>query len=314
MNGFNRHNKYRKKARRRARIGILLIVSAIVLVVIIVAFFVIGNIINDQSDKRNESNKEPNITDTEDTEKKEESAPIIRGYSVLLETTDSSRFYNRLDNIISKGYSSASIPLNTKDGILLYNSSVSDELGYISSSRVTPKSAVDTAKNKNVYLSGVYYVSAFSESNALLRSVELSRAAAILSEVLIAGFDEVVIVAPELTAEHTQEIIKFTNDIRILAENGKIGITLSDSILESENASETISELNKNVDFLCLDASEHGDADPSEYIDGRVSADNLLYLHMYKMRILLPNTADDSRLDEYIKITEKYGLNNWQFI
>ncbi len=318
MNGRNRHNKYRNGVYRRRNIGIIVLISVVAVAVFLAAFLVIGNLLHKQSENRNNSDE----TDTSEIQSNSgatEKTPTqsIIAHSVLLETSDSTFFSDRLDALLQKEVYAASVPLNTTDGALLFRSTIADKLGYpVKSSGVTLKTAVSAAEERGVYLSGIFYLNAFENDNALLRSVELSEAAAIISEALTAGFDDVVIVTPHLTAEQVEEAIRFVENIEALTENGVIGLTVSDNIFELENSqmtSQLISLLDSKIDFLAMDTSSVDTSEGYGLISDKINEEKL-YLHMYKMRVLLPYDPDEEKTAEIISAAENNGIKNFKII
>ena len=317
MTGKNRHNKYRKSIYRRRSVGIIILVSVICLSVMLTAFLIIGNLLHKQSEKRND----PSYEDTEISSDNlsDEKMPVksIKAYSVLLETQDSSVFSSRLDALVRNGIYEASVPLNTSDGKLLFKSDVASKIGYPNGeANVTLSKAVSSAKENNIYLSGIYYLNAFKNSDPLVRSVELSRAGALISEALNAGFDDVIVIAPEMTNAQVDEAIRFIEDIRSLTNGGIVGLCVSDSILSTENSQElsnTISALDSKIDILAIDAS-------SEYTLGNYGTigDKIgtmqQYILMYKMRVLLPNATDSDSVSAIINEAESNGVKNIQFL
>ena len=170
MTGKNRHNKYRKSIYRRRSVGIIILVSVICLSVMLTAFLIIGNLLHKQSEKRND----PSLEDTEISSDNltNEKAPVrsIKAHSVLLETQDSSVFSSRLEALVRNGIYEASVPLNTADGKLLYKSEIANKIGYSNGdANVTLTKAVSSAKENNIYLSGIYYLNAFKNSDPLVR-------------------------------------------------------------------------------------------------------------------------------------------------
>ena len=130
-------------------------------------------------------------------------------------TDDDTYFSDRLDSLVEKEVSAASIPLNTPDGALLFRSDIADSIAFpTGTAKVSLSSLTDAAGERGVYLSGVFYVNTFKIEDSLLRSVELSKNAAIIAEVLNAGFNDVVIIAPHITEAHIDEVIRFTENIR----------------------------------------------------------------------------------------------------
>ena len=318
MNGRNRHNKYRNGVYRRRNVGIIVLISVASVAVILTAFLIIGNLLHKQSENRNKaddtdtSELQSNTTETEKTP-----AQSITAHSVLLETSDSTFFSDRLDALLQNEVYAASVPLNTTDGALLFRSTIADNLGYpVKSSGVTLETAVTAADERGIYLSGIFYVNAFETDNALLRSVELSEAAAIIAEALKSGFDDVVVVAPHMTSEQVDEAIRFIENIEALADNGTVGLTVSDNIFGLENSqstSEIISLLDSKIDFLAMDTTSVDTSEGYAMINDKINEEKL-YLHMYKMRVLLPYDANEKNASEIISAAESNGIKNFQII
>ena len=317
MTGKNRHNKYRKSIYRRRSVGIIILVSVICLSVMLTAFLIIGNLLHKQSEKRND----PSLEDTEISSDNltNEKAPVrsIKAHSVLLETQDSSVFSSRLEALVRNGIYEASVPLNTADGKLLYKSEIANKIGYSNGdANVTLTKAVSSAKENNIYLSGIYYLNAFKNSDPLVRSVELSRAGALISEALNAGFNDVVVIAPEMTNAQIDEVIRFIEDIKSLTNGGAVGLCVSDSILSAESSQElsnTISTLDGKIDFLAIDASPGYISGNYGTIGDKISAVQQ-YILMYKMRVLLPNATDSNSASAIINEAESNGVKSIQFL
>ena len=314
MNGRNRHNKYRRGVYKRRSIGTVLITAAVTLLIVFIVLTVIGNILHQQSRNRHQINNDTidNTTNTPvfDTV----NVPKINAYRVLLETSDSSVFSQRLDALKSQGATSVSIPLNDDSGTLLFKSENAALLGYNTGSKVTLSSAVESAKDGNVYISGVFKTNIFGIENKLARNIEIARLASIIAEVLESGVNDVIIVTPHLTSEHIGEVETLVSSIRRLTSKGAVGITVTDAIFKDESASATISKLNSSVDFLALDTSNFDDADAAEFVESKISSENMLYLHMYSFRLLLPYLSDEEAQASVILAAGKGGINNWQII
>ena len=318
MNGKSRHNKYRKSVYRRRNVSAILIIAVICIGVSVTAFLVIGNLLKNQSDKRHESDTQ----DTEislDSQSTDDKASIknILAHPVLLETKESGNFASRLDALTEKNVYEASVPLNTPDGALLFKSLVADKIDLPSGeANVTLENAVSAATTRTVYLSGIFYVNAFKEENALVRAVELSRAAAIVAEALNTGFDDVVLIAPHISETHIEEAIRFTEDIKSLTDNGTIGLCLSDNILSMEDTqqlSQMVDHLNDNVDFLAVNLSDTDISAGVDAISEAISAKQH-YILMYKMRVILPQGETDDILLSIITEAQNNGIKNIQIM
>ena len=318
MNVKNRHNRYRKSIYRRRNIGTIVIISIVCIAVMLTAFLVIGNLLHKQSERRNEQQTNES-EQSQDSSNINEKTPVksINGQLVFLETQENGVFADRLYALTEKQCYEASIPLNAIDGSLLFKSSVADKIGYpTKNANVTLEDAVSAATEYNVYLSGIFYVNAFKESDQYLRAVELSCTAAIIAEALNAGFDDVILIAPDMTEAHVDEAIRFIEDIKALSKTGNVGLTVSDSILMLENTrqvSEIISQLDSKIDFLAIDTSTADILNGYTAIGDKISSLQL-YLHLYKMRVLLPCGEDAMALNSIIAEAEKNGIKNIQII
>ena len=317
MNGRNRHNKYRRRVYKRHDLSVAAIISVTSVAVLIIALLIVGNLLHAQSKKRNNTDSDTPNSETQQLLPERQPTKSVNGYPVLLETKDSSTLPDRLDALVAKGIYDVSIPLNTPDGRILYSSEIANKIDVTTGTEsVTLETASTYAAERNMYLSGVYYVNAFSIENEMLRSVELSKAAAVIAEALDSGINDVLIVAPQMTQENADEAIRFINGIKNLTAKGSVGLTVPNCIFDLENSlerSDVISYLYENTDFLAMDISKSNAADVNLYVGDRINSAKL-YLHMYKIRVLLPNISDTTALNATITEAEDNGIQNWQIL
>lgn len=319
MIGRNRHNKYRRSVYKRHSLSAIIISSAVTLVVCIIAMLIFGNILHakyeeediTEGDQASETSSQPN-TDIY-------SPPgSINAYSTLIETNDSTTFSTRLDSL-PEGYKSAvSIPLNKKDGSLLYKSDIGNHIGYASEGFSVPLSSIaSTANEKGVYLSGVYYVNDFSTPDALLRQVALSKSSAIISEALLSGINEVIIIAPDASADNISELIRFIDGIKYNSKVGTVGIAIPSTVFKIENEtlrSENILLMSKSADILAIDASNLEQSASSENIAKTLNNIEKFYIHKYKMRVLLPKASSADEQSTVINTVVSASIDNWQIL
>lgn len=316
MNGRNRHIQYRKSVYRRRKIRTVIITLSIALAVLIVSFFIIGFLLNKQSEKRN--SKEDSMQTTEiNTLAQKLPLAAVQAYPVLLETADSSTFASRLEGLQASGITCASVPLNTADGALLYRSPVAIGLGLqvAQAQSVSIANAVAHAEDIPVSLSGVYYVTAFTEEDDLLRSVRLSHDAAILAEALRDGIDNVLLIVPAMTEANVAEILRLLDQVRVLCAHAVLGVTVPTSVAYSESGAKTIDTLYESADFLALNAFEYGDADPVTYISDTIAESGMrYYLLRYGMRVLIPAGTEAIPQESLINAVTNGGSQNYQII
>jgi len=318
MSGRNRHNKYRRSVYRKHNFGIIVLIAALSLVSFVIAFLIIGNILHSQSlDRNNDQNDTESTETTENIENgKKEPVKSINGHSFLLDA-DINKISQNLDNLSATEHRDISITLNTSDGILLYDSPVAKSISYNTvNSNISLEQVTAIAKEKEFYISGIFYVTAFKVEDDLLRSVELSRSAAIIAEALRAGVDDIVIIAQDLSNNNTDEVIRFVKSIKALSNKGMVGLTIPDDIFlieDSKQTSEIISKLNNEIDFLAMDAIQTEGSDMAAYVDERLNSEKL-YVHMYRLRILIPQASSDELQAKIIESVTSNGVTNWQII
>ena len=305
MNGRNRHNRYRRKVYKQHGVLTAVISVCATLAVVIVSLVIAGNVLRAKNAERfgpTDSETAPPI------EQQQVRLPALSAYSATLGANSNTR----IEELKAKEITEVSIALNKADGSLLYGSSTAAALGIGSAENVELKATCDHAKSLGFYVSGIYYLNALNSESKPVRSVELSKAAAVISDAIASGVDEVIVIAPSATAEHTQELLLFLDEIRFLANDAKIGLGVSDKIFESEDAANVLNELDKAFNTLALDSSAHGETAPAEYVDACINSTKSFYIRMYGMRLLLPYSSDEAVQSGIIAAAENNGIKNWQ--
>lgn len=306
MNGRNRHKKYRKSVYQRRSIGTVIISVISTLAVVIIALMIIGNILKAQSDNRH-ANDSASPTDTSSPISAANIAEIHGCYIPSISINAS-----ELDAMAASGNTQICLPLTDGIGNLLYNSSVANGIGRPYAANASLSDTVTASAERGIYTSGVYYTNAFATESHLLRAVELSKDASLIAEALDMGINEVIIIAPHMCTEHVDEFIQLTENIRALTDKGFIGIAVNDCIFTDENVSVLMDKLNESVDLLAINASDPKEKEFNEYINETINSTNKFYLHMYKMRVLLPYSTDTAVQGEIIATAEKSSITNFQ--
>ncbi len=305
----NRHMQYRRSIYRKRRIRVIIITSAVILTLLAILFLIIGNVF---FDKANESENEPVQTTTPQNNDSipADSVRQIKATAISLETSLNSA----LDSAKASGFNAVSVMLNTSDGKLTHYSDIAKRLKYESFNDVktSVSKLMESAKDRSLYVSGVYYVSAFSESDELARSVYVAELATVISESLQAGLDEVILLAPDITEEQCTEVTHLISEIRAFVPDAVIGFALPKSLVESNN-SNLIASLAKEISFLTLDLTKYGDADPLEFAKERINAMHL-FLLMYEMRVIIPSLEDAEKQSSIISTVESADISNWQIV
>ena len=308
----NRHLQYRRSIYRKRRTRTVVITVIVLLALIFALFLIIGNVFFDKTNDKT-TKKENSQADSSIPSLPSDNARQIKG-SALSMSYDRESLFAAIDAYADKGIKEISIRLNSPSGTLYHYSDVADRLGYSKrgDNDISITELAQKADERSLYVSGIYCIGAFDESDELARSVAVAELAAIISESLRQGLDEVILSAPNATYEQCDELVHLVSEIRSFVPNATIGLALPEAIVSEPNA-EVIDELAMNVSFMALDLTQHGERDAVEFAKERTSS-MLYYLLRYKMRVLVPMSEDENTQSALIAAVESAGVNNWQTI
>ena len=314
MKSHHRPLSNRRKWRRQRTVRTVLIVVASMLLLFFVGFVIVGNLLLKKTalvPETNEPQEQPVIEEVLPRPQR------IQAYPVVAETKDTTTFSSRLKKWTDQGISAITVPMNTESGDLLYHSPVAATIGLTTADdyTVTVPQIVKTAKDSGVYVNGYFYLNAFGEEDPLLRSVALSQAAAVTAEAILSGMDEVLFLIPDLGAEHTAELNRFLDEVRLLAPDATLGVAISQSLLsDTENREQALAAIRPHVNFMALDAT-YADPQAADGIDAIIHDTQTHYLLLYyEMRLLLPMGADDVQTAEIVAAVIQNGLEDFQLI
>lgn len=310
MNRPNRHMGYRKSVYRRRRARTALIVSAIVLGVLLLLFFVLGNFFSDKMQSAPPESSKEETSNVTEPPYPFESVRHVKAPLLLLDG-GTSAVYRRLDELLAAGHTALSLPLTDASGTLQYHSEQAARGKYsiVGSSSLSLAELSELAHLDGAYLCGTYVLDAVNEEDALTRSVLLAESAAVIAEAFLSGMDDVLIVVPTLPTEREDEILRFVEDIRTLAPNATLGLSLPEDEIAAPDAAR-IDTLAKNLDYLALDLRNEDAEDPVSFAEERMGS-MLYYLLRYEMRVMIPSLSDEDAQEKLITAVEKESLDNW---
>lgn len=296
MNGNSRHNHHnhhkhqprpsqRRRVRRRQQITAILAVVGITLFVLVTVFLIIGARMHKKSValRSRENVEESEVIPPETPE-----TPSIVAYP--LDRTSPSL---SIATLAKQGRSAASLALNQKNGNLLYG-------------KATVKAIAAEAKENGIYLSGVFTLSSLSEEDDLVRYELLSDDCIALAEALRAGVNEVMLLVPDFSQSHTEELKALLSDLRRLVPDACVGLALPQEFLSEENAA-SIDDLAGHFSLLAVDLSS------SSNVDADVEAD-LYDLLRYSMRVLLPSASSEDEQKAMLASVTSHSINNIQIL
>lgn len=306
-NRSGRPISYRKR-RRGVYIRIAVFSAVITLFIAAIAFLLIGNHLLKKTSDPDSKKDEPSVSEPQPSLPQRPHA--IQAQAVSVSSLSASRFAE----LQNAGISSISIHLNNSQGALLYRSPIAVSLGMQSSATALPtlSDALSSAASADIYVSAVFYLTAFSEENDLLRSTELARSASLIAEAVRDGVDDVTVLIPDLTLEYSEELLSFLLQIRTLESSAVLGIAVNRTVLTEDSAPAILKEWNQAVNYLAMDLTQESDESFASHIDACLNdAQVRYYLLYYQMRLLLPEQTDAS---ETITVVRNHSFENWQFI
>ena len=308
----NRHVQYRRSIYRKRRLRTVIITVTVSLVLLFALFLIIGNVFFDKT-----NGGSPNDTEKETTavlpSLPAESVRQINGAAISLAGSIDS-VYDSVAACAESGAKEISVRLNAPDGKLYHRSDIASRLGYstLGSGDISVSELIQKADEHALYVSGIYYVSSFSETDELARSVKVAELATVISESLRAGLDEVILLAPDITAEQCAEITHLISEIRAFVPDAIIGFALPDALVASADA-DVIDSLAMSTSFLALDLTRYGESDPVEFAEEHTGS--MLYsLLRYKMRVLIPLSDNADTKAALVSAVESAGVHNWQTV
>lgn len=309
----NRHMQYRRSIYRKRKIKTVIISTAVALLVLFALFIIIGTALHSKTERPEQDENE--ATDaTVVSETSLSAAKTVGAYALpLLE--DGSSFSDRLSRIQPTA-NAVCLSLNDSDGTLFFDSKLASSLSQLSVHRDASSlsNAVNSIDREGFYISGALYVTAFGEDNALLREVELATWGAVACEAIQEGVGDVLIIAPSISAEDIDRICELADSIHSTVERSVVGLVIPEEVFEEENSAAIIKQLSLHFNYLTLNVSDIKDhEDPVEYIEGRISSFQLELMY-YKMRVLLPRSADSAVQQTYIDAVTKYNINSWMIL
>lgn len=290
MNGTSRHTHHnhhkhqprpsqRRRLRRRHQILTILVIVGIVLLVLTTVFLIIGARMHKKSVALR---GQENVTESALEAPSTPEVPKIVAYAL-----DRSSPSLSLSTLAKQEKTAASLSLN-----------------HTSPSTVALLSA--EAKKSGIYLSGVFTLTSLSEQDDLVRFEALSEDCVTLSEALRAGLREVVILVPELSAEHVEDLKALLADVRRLVPDACVGLALPHEFLSEENAA-VIDDLAKHFSLLAADVSR------AENLNTALEEDLYLLLR-YSMRVLLPSSGSEEAQESLLQSVRSHSIQNIQFL
>ena len=313
MNGNNLNVRYRKNTYAKTRIKVIAIILGIVAVIALVLFLVIGGILNQ---KVEEDNDKPVVHGAQTTEAVVERTPVdsVKGYGVSLSGATLSGVSDKAARISKAGGTNMSFLVRDGSGKEIYKSALAASMGKQSGEGYLDIGDIEKrAENRRLSSSAIVPVYSFEKKDDLERAAQLFYDASICVECSREGADDVLIKLEDtkITEKNIEELVRLAEWVKELDEDTVIGITLTKDMLEGGNVEVIVGKLWEKYDFLALDLS---DMKAGETIlkEGR-NNEVQFYLLMYKMRVLLPDLAEDD-LAPIIAEVESMNVNNWQTV
>ncbi|MBQ8005898.1 MAG: hypothetical protein IJ303_06275 [Clostridia bacterium] len=289
-----RYNGKRRTARKRYGIAILLIIVFVIAVVVFAVF--LGKYLKLKADaSADERNATGGTSDTGDIPggagDKDESllyeAELPKRLESLYIASD------ELDAVLESGASGAySLVMRNEKGELFYSSEAAQTIGSQAPDNGMPKIEELGAKlgEGNSYFSAFLSLSSHPGGVAALDALHAYEAA-LISELALAGFDEVIVCAPGKVGEETVRSLcglsKFYRDVSETAV--PLGVVLPYSFFLAENANELCRAIAECFEIIAVDYTDIvPEAEQSFYDAVEARIDSMqMYFSRYSLRAVL---------------------------
>ena len=295
MNNRARRLQYRKSLYRKKRSKATIIFWSVAVAVLFILFLVIGNALHDKVEQSEDRrNNQSSSTDAIAPENTLAEPKTVGAYALPL-IEDGSSFAERLSAIPSET-GAVCVALNKPDGTLLYRSSLSSTLTYLSSAPDASSlgDMISRIESREMYASALLYVPSFAEENELLRDVYLTSWCSVALEAIRAGADDCLLVPRAASVDSVDRICELARLIHDIDPDAVIGCILPEDVISASNSAILIDKLDKSFNYLALDTTSFkDDEDVAAHVEAKV-AQMQMQLIYYKMRLLLPRSADDT--------------------
>jgi len=301
--------RYRNSSYAKKRVKVIVIISAVVLALIAIILLVVGNILRANSEDKHEK---PMGNENDIAVEAGSDVPSVNGYAMSLSGVNAGEatlnsYVTRAKNL---GGDTISFAARDASGNELYSSALARNMGK-QSGKTTLKDINSRAGSLRV--SAGVSVSAFSEKDAVYRSVLLAYDAGICAELFAGGADDVFIRLKngKVNSESVEALLNFAVSVKNIDASTVLGLALPSEFFSLSDADTLIDSLSEKYDFLLLDLTEiKSGSDVAEYVKSSVDAAQL-YVMMYEMRVLLPE-ADEETTEAMITALTAKSIDNWQ--
>ncbi|MBQ8345865.1 MAG: hypothetical protein IJY42_06355 [Clostridia bacterium] len=317
MNAHRRHLQYKKSVYAKGRFRVILITALSVVLILALVFVIVGSLLLGKVQNNGEESSSPPTGDNS-LPLRPTNGPALRGVPVYLVGNDGSPLSSLRSQIsaLDSESTALSVPLDREDGTLLYRSSVASALGYrgtLSGSRSLWE-LLELPKENDFYVSASLTLTECAEEDALIRSAKLAASASLVCEALQAGADDVLLFAPDATADQLDALISLADTVHTLQSNAVVGLILPEGILLDDGRDGAIERLSLAFNILALDLSDHGEELPHEYVSRQMGPDGynlLVHLLRYEMRVIVPPTEEAETANLTSVLTAK-SIYAWQ--
>ena len=314
MNGRNTGGRalgvrYRNSSYVKKRAKVIVIICAVALALIALTLLIVGNVLRANSvDKHEQPMGNENNTPVDAGS----DVPSVNGYAMSLTSVNSGEttinsYVSRAKNL---GGDAISFAARDASGSELYSSALARNMG-----KQTGNTTVKDINNRagSLRVSAGVSVSALGEKDAVYRSVLLAYDAGICAELYAGGVDDVFIslTKGKVNSESIEALLNFADSVKNIDSTVVLGLALSNEFFALSDADTLIDRLSEKYDFLLLDLTgTKTESDVAEYVRKSVDAAQL-YVMMYEMRVLLPET-DEETTESMLAALKAKSIDNWQ--
>lgn len=207
-----------------------------------------------------------------------------------------------------------SLCLRDAAGEVHFRSTVAQGLTGQASAGLDLALLIPALRSANIYSSAVFAVTSFSEPDAVARELQHAFEISLAAEIGAAGVDEILLTGLPITVDTLDDITVYIEKIAVqLPDDVQLAVAVPPELVEGASGTVLSKQISQHANTVVLDLRGLTPEDGQTYPEAvsTIFADASLYFSKYNMRVLLPDT-DDNTFSELRQVLELNAVHNWQ--
>lgn len=209
-----------------------------------------------------------------------------------------------------------SLCLRSDGGEIFYRSAVSQNLTGQTAEGADLAELLPALREAGIYTSAVFGANSFGETDTAVGELTRAYEISLCAEIGAAGVDEILLTGLPVTVDTLDAVIAFLGEIRSqLPESVQLAVAVPVDLTANAAGTVLAKQLSLWTDTLALDlrSLESAGGETLAEAAAGVFADASLYFSKYNMRVLIPET-DDETFSSLRQTLELNAVHNWQVV